>query len=174
MRWPICFLVVLWTLFSATCTASALSNEHKVAPAPPHKCELVMGTWCILQDNVTIQDTPSSDPAYKAVWKIWGSYWKNFPSVILEPRGCRANLSDTLELLSFDGKFPWDGKKWNAITVKLRKDGSCNLRLLSPTLSDDEVGTAFSTNISLIRACQSEPCLGPTIGERIWPAVQRQ
>lgn len=144
------------------------------AAAPPRKCEIRLSAWCIYESNITIQHAPASGGEYRSVWTLWGSYWAQHPSVILEPNGCRTGLSNELRLLGFDGAFRWQDKKWNSITVRLKSDGTCDLRLLSPPLADDPDGAAFSANLSLIQACQTDGCSGPTLGERVWPAVKRQ
>jgi len=158
--------------------ACAQSGKAKVAPlealAPPRECEIRMAAWCIFKSNITIQHKPSSDPAYRSVWTMWGSYWSTQPSVVLEPAGCREGLSDMLRVVNFDGNFQWDNRKWNSIVIQLKSDKTCDLRLLAPTVKDDPGGAAFSANLSLIRACQTQDCLGSTLGERIWPAIKRE
>lgn len=161
-------------LMGMGCSTVGVAGSLHSPSAPPRKCEITVGAWCIFESNITIQHKPSAESGYRSVWTIWGSNWSKQPSIILEPNGCRDGLSDVVRLIEFDGNFPWDGRRWNSILVKLKSDDACNLRLLSPTVEDDPSGAAFSANLSLIRACQTQDCMGPTLGERLWPAVKRE
>lgn len=141
--------------------------------APPRVCEIRQAAWCIYRSDMTIQHEPVFNTNLSA-WTMWGSYWREHPAVILEPRGCRDGISDVVELMKTDDAYQWKGRAWNSITVRLRSDGSCDLNLLSPPAQEDKIGTAYSVKMTLIRACQTANCDGPTIALRIGPTLQRQ
>lgn len=174
MRFIIFDIVLVLILPLAGCANASAVHRSSATSSPPRKCEITLGSWCIFESNIVIQHRQSRVPAYDDVWRLWGSDWKKYPSVILEPSGCRKGLSDAVELIGFDARFEFDDRIWNAITVSLKSDGTCNLKLLSPTLSEDPTGVAFATNLGLIRVCRAVPCLGPVLGEYIWPEVQRK
>lgn len=153
--------------------APATQGSGQVA-APPRKCEIRLSAWCIYESNITIQHKPARETDYRSQWMLWGSYWAQHPAIVLEPDGCRRGTSNEMRLLKFDGGFKWQDKKWNSAVVRLKSDGTCDLRLLAPTVAEDPDGAAFSAILSLIQACQTEECSGPTVGERIWPGVKRQ
>lgn len=67
-------------------------------------------------------------------------------------------LSDTVSVLGFDEGVEWGQEYWNRIRVRLKHDGSCDLDLLVPYLSDDESGEAFFGGLALIQ-------LMPTVGQ---------
>jgi len=155
-------------------TNIAAADRGGQAVAPPRKCEIRLAAWCIYESDITIQHKPAQGAEYHSVWTLWGSYWRQHPAMILEPNGCRSGISNEMRLVTFDGRFRWQNKTWNSAVVRLKTDGTCDLRLLSPTVATDPDGAAFSATLSLIQACQTDECSGPTVGERIWPAVKRQ
>lgn len=142
------------------------------AAAPKQQCEIRMPVWCIYKDDVVIKNEPGRVPGYRSVWTMWGDYWKEHPAVILEPAGCRVGLSDEIELISIDRRYVWNEEEWNSLVVRLKSDGSCDLRMLSPPKGADPVGAAFSANLSSIQACSTADCEGQKIGAVIWPQVQ--
>lgn len=168
-------IISAFLALTPACAQSVNTDIHsRKALAPPRECEIRMATWCIFRSNITIQHKPSHDIGYRSVWTMWGSYWSSQPSVILEPAGCREGLADMLQVVNFDGTFERDNRKWNSIIVRLKSDKTCDLRLLAPTLKDDLGGAAFSANLSLVGACKTQDCSGPTIGDGIWPAIKRE
>ena len=171
------FSAKAWLLLAAlglptACQASPPNVAS--ASAPPRTCEIRQAAWCIYRDNVTVQHAPSANAKYHSVWKIWGSYWKENPAVVLEPSGCRNGISDVVELVSSSSGFEWNDRSWDSNVVRLRSDGSCDLNLLSPPESADKRKTAFSAKLTLIQACQSDECAGPTLAHRLWSTLQAQ
>lgn len=158
----ICFLVM------AGCAPQGAVRAASLA-APPRRCEIQLEAWCILKDNNTIEVVDSAGQNYRYIWTIRGAYWLKHPSLVLEPAGCRIGRSDVLELISFDRNVDRGDRKWDILTVRLRSDASCDLKLLSPVKDEDPIGAAFSANLSLIRACQTNSCDGPTVGEKNAP-----
>lgn len=148
-----------------------LAPEADAIP-PPSVCEIRQATWCIHQDDVTIQHAPASEPGYGSVWKIWGPYWAEHPLVILEPRGCRVGLSDTLQLVDHTRRFSWSGRAWDSVDVRLKVDGSCDLRLLSPIEEVDPRQSAFAAKLTQLQSCTTSSCTGVVFSERIWDLLR--
>ena len=94
--------------------------------------------------------------------------------VMLEPPGCREGFSDTVELLRFDAAYRWRGQTWDRMVVALRKDASCNLELLAPTLKADPMGEPFFGTLSRIRPCTNALCEGEAIGQQLRPLVEHR
>lgn len=147
------------------CVSQGITGEALAQSAPPRHCEMQLEAWCILKDNNTIEVAESTDQGYRYIWTMRGQYWSNHPSVILEPAGCRNGRSDVFELIHFDRNVSRGDRRWDILTVRLRSDASCDLKLLSPIENDDPVGASYSANLSLIRACQAQSCDGPTVGQ---------
>jgi hypothetical protein len=160
-------------LSSAMVLISALVYGPKPTDAavlphvPPRVCEIRQRAWCIYFSDATIEDRPAQSAAYTSVWSIRGSYWASYPLIIREPRGCRQALSDTVQLLDFNKHFNSMGQTWNRLTVRLMKNGGCDLVLLSPTLDRDPRGLAFFAGLGLIQACETSDCQGPVLGTEI-------
>lgn len=163
-------LVLAATICVMACQPHAVLSS--ALEAPPRVCEIRQPAWCIYRSNITIQHAPSFNSS-QSIWTIWGSYWREDPVIILEPRGCRVGVSDVVELVDADDGYEWDGRIWNSIKVRLRSDGACDLNLLSPSVPEDKSRTAFSAKLTLIQACQTDGCDGPTVGQSLWPNLQK-
>lgn len=166
--------LMLLALFGFSYATNASAENSPGMKAPPRVCEIRQETWCIFASNITIENQPGRLPDYRTSWKFWGSHWVDFPAVIHEPKGCRSGTSDTVELLHFQPNFQWNGRKWNSIDVRLKRDGSCDLKLLSPSLKDEPTGAAQSAILTLVRACRTTSCDGPVLGETISYPLQKK
>lgn len=165
------FLALAAIVSAMACQSNVVRSDG--LQAPPRVCEIRQAAWCIYRSDVTIQHEPIFNTNLSA-WTIWGSYWREHPAVILEPRGCRTGTSDVVQLMKTEDAYQWKDRIWNSVIVRLHSDGTCDLNLLSPTVREDARKSAFSAKLTLIRACQTTSCDGPTIGESLWPALQRQ
>lgn len=154
-------------------------EPHPVSAAPHVKCELQMTVWCIREGAKEIVIKFSQQGTDRRAWIIRGFFQPQWPLVVLEPRGCREGVSDAVSILSFDDGVEWGQESWNRIRVRLKQDGSCDLDILVPYLSDDESGEAFFGGLALIQACTTSTCEGPSIGrirgelEERWRAATR-
>lgn len=159
----------------------ARSSESMPAPAaPPARCEIAMATWCIREGAYEIVSRFSKLKAYRRAWIVRGFFKPAAPLMVLEPYGCREGLSDVSEALDFDHNFKWDGRTWNRIRVRLKRDNSCNLEVLVPTFSEDPTGEAFFGGLALVQGCTTTAtCDGPSLGtlrgtfEKVWRRSRR-
>lgn len=154
----ICFLT------AAMITTVSLESHAKL---PPSKCEIRQSAWCILRSGATIEDRPNTSPPYVSTWILRGAQWPKKPLIVLEPYGCRERMSDATELLSHDKRFRYNGQIWNNLRVRLRRDGSCDIQLISPVLSRDREASAFFAGLTLVRACTNAQCDGPALASKI-------
>jgi hypothetical protein len=107
--------------------------------------------------EITVLQPVQADPPGQA----WMLRDVNFPDStlgILEPRGCRKALADTMTAVDFVHGVPWRGKTWDQITLRLRSDGSCDLKLLLSPSQSPEREWAFTGGIALLLACTDNPC----------------
>lgn len=142
--------------------------QHAAASAAsvPFSCEIRQRAWCIQTGSVEITDRErmrGDDPPGSA----WVLRDMNYPTsilVVFEPSGCRNGFADTVEAVSYERNVHWDAKSWEQMTVRLRSDGTCDLKLLLQPYRGDSSEWAFSTGTLLLAACKDEMCTpnGPT------------
>ena len=135
---------------------------------PPLQCEIRQRAWCVRTGSVQITDKQRVAMS-EAPGRTWILQEMNIPGSILivhEPSGCRKALADTVAGAGLRKAVEWDGRRWNEISVRLRVDGSCDLKLLLPT-SRDAARWAFSQGRLLVSACKDDPCTpdAPTIAD---------
>ena len=156
----------------ALSTFAGLGSSKSVNAMPPVRvCEIRQSTWCIYAGDITIQHRLSSDVEYRSVWSIWGRYWADHPAVVLEPSGCRNGHSDQIRLIEHDVGFEWSGRKWDSVVVRLKVDGTCDLRLLSPAKGEDPRQSAFSAKLTLIQTCLTDLCEGVVVAREVLPEL---
>lgn len=166
--------LVAWISGALSQTRSAPSEAQPAPAAPPAKCEIALTVWCIREGAYEIVSQFSKHNDYRRVWIIRGFFKPSSPLIVLEPYGCRQGLSDQAESLRFDQHFTWDSKQWNRLTVKLKKDDSCNIELLIPPFADDPTGEAFFGGVALVQRCTTATCNGDSLGalrgrfEKLW------
>jgi hypothetical protein len=158
-------LIVL--VFRATTVVSSDVAGQRVTPSsPPLNCEIRQRAWCIHNGSAEItelQPMAMSDPPGRA-WMLRNTYNPASTLVILEPQGCREGLADTLSPVGLEHNVHWREKSWDQIGLRLRSDGSCDLKLLLPPFNGDADEWAFSQGRFLLQACRDEACTpaGPT------------
>lgn len=135
--------------------------------APPRDCEVVRGAWCILASSISFEHERPRDSPFRSKWTLRGRYWRDKPLVILEPGGCRTGVSDAAKVLSVSPSVLWEGKQWKSYVVRLKSDGSCDLKILSP--QNDPLGSAFSASLTEIRVCSSVRCDGVVLAQHFPP-----
>jgi len=153
-------LRALWVF--AICAVADVSRAQQAASpaAPPRKCEVRQAAWCIGQGAWEITDRLAGQEKYDHVWIVRGFTRPKAPLVVLEPGGCREGYSDGVSAVRFDRAYPWDGKTWNRMVVRLRNDGSCDLDVLIPEYEDDATAEAFFSGLILLRNCTGASCDG--------------
>jgi hypothetical protein len=135
----------------------------------PRTCEIRQEAWCIYQDGSEITDLQKIDNK-NSNEHIWSMRDINHPYsviIIFEPDGCRNGFSDKISALGFDENVKWRGRIWDQMRVRLRADGSCDLRLLVPLYNKDPLEWAFSVGRTLIAACADKMCksIVPTLAD---------
>jgi hypothetical protein len=149
-------------------TASA-SNSANHAPSPSSPlltCEIRQRAWCIhngTAEVTLVQPVVSSDPPGRA-WLLRDLHYPNSFLAVLEPQGCREVLADAVDPVSFAHGVHWREKTWDQLVVRLRKDGSCDLKLLLSPYDPSTESWAFSEGRNLLLACKDDACtpIGPT------------
>lgn len=159
----------LGVMFVAVVTSgAALASEKEVADssltAPPRICEIQQKAWCIYQDGSEITDHQKTTTDYPDdhIWSVRDVHNPNSVLVIFEPNGCREGFSDEVSALGFNKDVEWRGRKWDQMRIRLRSDGSCDLRLLVPVYDGNPLEWAFSVGRGLIAACKDEKCTNVT------------
>lgn len=71
--------------------------------------------------------------------------------------------ADTVEARGIEFGVDWDSRKWDRMTVRLRKDGSCDLSILVTPFHDEASEWAFFDGRTFIAACKDEACLDPLV-----------
>lgn len=143
-------------------------GSGRVASAPPRECEIRLRAWCIVQENSVISDTGRwAETDADHTWKIHHRDQPQSNLVILEPRGCRTALADTVEPIRFTHGLVWEAATWDEMRVRLKKDGSCDLTLRVPVATGDPLEWPFSTGRVLLVACKDDACTTnqPTIAD---------
>jgi hypothetical protein len=162
---------ILWVsglmLFCAMVAANPVVPAKQLSrpvSAPPRKCEIRHEAWCIYQDGSEITDLQkvTNENPNEHIWTMRDVYHPQSVLVIFEPDGCRNGLADTVDALGFDKDVKWQGKAWDQMRVRLKVDGSCDLRLLVPLFDKNPLEWAFSVGRTLIAACGDEKCTGMT------------
>ncbi len=150
-----------------TLPADVPGPSTQVPAAPPRQCEIKQAVWCIQQGATEIVDRLAEDSVHDRVWTLSDSLRPESKLVVLEPNGCRAGHSDTLDLVSYESDFTWGGRSWNRLRARLKKDGTCDLEVLIPPspYDGDPMEWAFSTGLILVRSCLDDACTGPNLAE---------
>jgi hypothetical protein len=130
--------------------------------APEQQCTSGHGAWCVLQGAAEIQlSTGSSSSSYK----LSDPSHPASALIVIAPAACMHGYADRTSLRSFRHGVTFQDGPWEEVVVDLRADGSCGLRILLPPSGSSPTECAFSTGLQLIRACKSESCVGPSMGE---------
>lgn len=162
MRLLFLLFVGIGLLSLSGCTSAA---SVQAPAAPPRKCEIKQAAWCIQEGATEIVDRLAEDSVHDRVWTLSDSSSPESKLMVLESNGCRAGRSDTLDLLSYESGFTWEGRSWGRMRARLKKDGTCDLDVLMPAYDGDPMEWAFSTGLILVRSCPDEACTGPNLAE---------
>ncbi len=166
---PMKLFFALWAIiFTVAARGEALANANKSTDsspaAPPRICEIRQKAWCIYQNGSEITDHQKTTTDYPDdhIWSMRDVHQPRSVLVIFEPNGCREGFSDKVSALGFNENVQWQGKTWDQMRIRLRSDGSCDLRLLVPVYDADPLEWAFSVGRGLIAACRDEKCTNIT------------
>jgi hypothetical protein len=140
------FVLAIFMLMPGN-AALALPSEGARPSAPPRKCEVRQAAWCIFQGAWEITDRMIENDKYDHVWIIRGFFKPKAPLVVMEPNGCRDGLADSVVASEFSDKFSWDGKTWNKMIVRLKRDGSCDLQVLIAKPAVDASADAYFNSL---------------------------
>lgn len=136
--------------------------EATATDAPQQRCVRSHGAWCVLQGAAeTHLSTGSSSSSYR----LSDPSHPASALIVVAPVACMRGYADQISLRSFEHGIAFQDEPWEEVVVDLRADGSCGLRILLPPSGSSPTEWAFSTGLQLIRACKSESCLGPSMGE---------
>lgn len=168
IRHAILFVAIALQSQAGSARDSISHNGTHAVSAPPRECEIRLRAWCIIQENSVISDTGRyAETDADHTWKIHHRDQPQSNLVILEPRGCRAALADTVEAVGYAHGLVWEGAAWDEMRLRLRKDGSCDLTLRVPVATGDPLEWPFSTGRVLLVACKDDACVPnqPTIAD---------
>lgn len=166
-------LIILAALLSS-CSANTadIADQELTAPAPsepPLKCEITRGAWCFLKSPYELNFSHAQNEPY-FIWVVSEGMWADEAGVILEDDGCVEQPADTLEVIGGMRHVLWQETKWREVKVSLRKDGSCDLRLLVPLAENaplDMAASALSTHISV--CYRGEACAPNVVADVVYP-----
>lgn len=150
-------------VLAAACTPTL--SQSAPASAPPSKCEIKFAAWCIAEGAYKISRVLASDGVHDRIWTLSGRFRPDSKLVIFEPNGCNAGHADKAVLLGVEKAFPWQGGQWNRISVRLKRDTTCDLRILVPVAANDPMEWGYSSGLPLIRTCTKEECPAQNLGD---------
>lgn len=155
-------LAVLISLVLQGCNADGLSTKQSATSisSPPPECQMRQRAWCVHREGLEIswKALPNSQEEFAYAWSLRDPHYPNSPLIVFEPQGCREALADTVKAVGFEEGVTWEDKKWDQMRVRLRSDGSCDLKLLVPLNKNDPLEWAFSVGRVLIAACKDDAC----------------
>ena len=166
IRWNLCISWMAASICGIISDSRDISAATPHPAAPPRKCEIRQPAWCIYQDALKVVRQLNKETR-EVVWVLSGPSRHDSELVIFEPGGCREGFADTVAVLSFRENIEWEQRAWDEMRVRLRENGSCDLRLLVPLFDRDPLEWAFSTGRGLIAACRDEKCaaITPTLSD---------
>ena len=141
---------------------------------PPLKCEIRRGAWCFMKSPYRVTFSHAQNEPYY-VWIVSEDMWRNEEGVILEDEACAESPADTIDVKDSLTQVVWEGKNWRQVTLVLRKDSTCNLRLLAPMKDEaplDMAASALSTHISACYA-NTKDCTKDLVADRVYPWFAR-
>lgn len=137
-------------------TLLCLTVFPRAAASPPSepapKCEISRGAWCFMKGPYQIDFSPVPNMPQNS-WTVSEKYWKSEAGVILESTRCEGVLANTIEVVGAPTSVSWQGQDWRQTTLRLRKDGRCDLLLLVPTGERAKLNMAASALATNIAAC---------------------
>lgn len=136
------------------CIALSLSTPILRAEPqePPLKCEVAHGAWCVVRGIGEIKFVARQNEQWNK-WSLYDNYWKREVGVVLETPGCNDTVADRVELIKIRANVLWEGSRWKEAVVSLRRDGTCELRLMVPLSDPIFVRKAASSLSGHIAAC---------------------
>lgn len=131
------------------------------AAAPRRTCEITRQSWCVLAGSLEItklQKSNNRDPA-GTIWVLDDVGEVQSKLVVIEPPGCAVGFADTIEPLSFAEAVSWRDQSWDEMSIRLKRNESCDLRLRVPSYqTSNPYPWAFMSGPMLIAACMDADC----------------
>jgi hypothetical protein len=139
---------------------------------PPLQCEISRGAWCIIKGVGEIRLEEGRDGKWNK-WTIVDRYWNREVGLIFEEISCADTEADRIEIVHVRSNVRWEQGLWNEATVSLRKDGSCELRLMVP-VSDQEFRKKAASSLSgHIAAClPGRPCADNILSTKLYKFLE--
>ena len=144
------------SLLMAACASAAPPAEDM--SSPPLRCEFQQGAWCIAEGAYVVTRSLSSDRVHDRTWSLRGRFRQESELLINEVNGCKSGYADGLTLLNYESSVEMQGARRDRMKVRLKSDGTCDLEFLIPSFDGDPMEWAFSTGLTLIRACKDAEC----------------
>lgn len=160
----ICVVVCLLVVGIFGCS-KAQEPQQMVASAPISKCELRFSAWCITEGAYEISRVLASDGVHDRIWVLRGRFRPDSKLVIFEPNGCNTGYSDQVALLGVDKSLRWQDHEWDRINVRLKHDATCDLQILVPIATNDQMEWGYSEGLPLVRACTKQECPAQSLGD---------
>jgi hypothetical protein len=140
-------------------------SQSAPAAAPPSKCEIRFSAWCIAEGAYQISRVLASDGVHDRIWTLSGRFRPDSKLVVFEPNGCNAGYADKAVLLGVEKAFRWQDRQWDRISVRLKQDASCDLKILVPVAANDPMEWSYSSGLPLIRTCTKVECPAQNLGD---------
>ena len=142
----------VWTGYACAAPPAPSSGVGAAPGAPRLHCEFQLSSWCIVEGAYIVNRILASDEIHDRLWTLKDRFSPSSQVLILEPNGCKSGFSDDFQLRSFKHNVKRNRLLWDQTIVSLKKDGTCNLTVLTPVASGDPMEWAFSSGIRLIQS----------------------
>lgn len=152
-------LLIMWLI------CGCQTYRQRVFASAPRTCQEIRGAYCIENVGLTVEKSTKYNQTELVVYE---DQWKQNPLVILEESSCKKSKSNMVKIINYNKKVVP-----NELTVRLVKNGGCDLVLRAGSPQDSGLGWALSTALTEIRACQRRPCEGPVIGGIIRQSIDK-
>ena len=147
------------------CAPAPAPSQPTSAAAPPSKCEIRFSAWCIAEGAYEVSRVLASDGIHDRIWTLTGRFRTDSSLVIFEQNGCNIGYADKATLLGVEKASHWNGRKWDRITVRLKRDSTCDLQLLVPIATNDPMEWGYSSGLPLLRTCTEDECPAQNLGD---------
>lgn len=153
----------LATTSMVACAPTA--SQSAPVSAPPSKCEIRFSAWCIAEGAYEISRVLASDGVHDRIWTLSGRFRPDSKLIVFEPNGCNSGYADKAVVLRVEKAFRWQDREWDRISVRLKKDATCDLQILVPVATNDPMEWGYSSGLPLIRTCTKSECPAQNLGD---------
>ncbi len=148
-----------------------ITNAQAADPVPPAastRCELRLGSWCILEGALIVQRKFTNEGPRERLWTLTYRWEPRTTVLIQEQPGCQLGLADRFELVRLERNVKRDYRFWDKAVVRLKQNEKCDLAIWMPVLTGDQRQWAAATGLTLVKSCEDEACTGKSLGERLF------